>query len=202
MNHTPNRPSRPVDHRDPRRPIRAAFRPAAAVAAIAVSLALTACGTSPANGGPGATTSPASATAAGSDARTPGAVTLESGWAKAGSGMTAVFGTVHNDTDQPVTLVGGSSAAAASVEVHTMVKQADGTMKMTKKEGGLPVPAGGSVELAPGHDHIMLIGLRAPLENGSDVTLVLRTAQGQDLEWIVPVRSFAGAEETYVPEGH
>lgn len=192
MNHTPHR-GRP-----------SANRPVALMAAVAVALSVASCGTSPANGGSATTTSPAAGATppAASHARTPGSVTLESGWAKADSGMTAVFGTVHNDTDQPVTLVGGSSSAAASVEVHTMVKQADGTMKMTKKEGGLPIAAGASVELAPGADHIMLIGLRAPLENGSDVTLVLRTADGKDLEWTVPVRSFAGAEETYVPKGH
>jgi hypothetical protein len=116
--------------------------------------------------------------------------------------MTAVFGTVANGTDRDVTIIGGSSPSAGSVEVHTMAKQPDGSMKMTKMEGGLTVPAGGSAELAPGADHIMLLELRAPLVNGADVSLVMATADGTKLEWTVPVRSFAGAEETYVPEDH
>jgi copper(I)-binding protein len=83
-----------------------------------------------------------------------------------------------------------------------MAKQPDGSMRMTQKKGGLTVPAGGSAVLAPGADHIMLIGLRAPLTNGEDVTLMMATAGGSALEWTVPVRSFAGAQETYVPEDH
>jgi copper(I)-binding protein len=88
------------------------------------------------------------------------------------------------------------------VQVHTMARQPDGSMKMTLKTGGLTVPAGGSAVLAPGADHIMLIGLGAPLTNGEDVTLAMATASGAALDWTVPVRSFAGAEETYVPEDH
>jgi copper(I)-binding protein len=75
-------------------------------------------------------------------------------------------------------------------------------MKMTQLKGGLTVPTGGSAELAPGADHIMLVELRAPLANGEDVSLVMATADGSTLDWTVPVRSFAGAEETYVPEDH
>ena len=48
----------------------------------------------------------------------------------------------------------------------------------------------------------MLVELRAPLANGEDVSLVMATADGSTLDWTVPVRSFAGAEETYVPEDH
>ena len=131
-----------------------------------------------------------------------GQVTLQSGWAKAGSGMTAVFGTVVNPGTKDVTLLGGSSPAAADVQIHSMVKQPDGSMKMTQKQGGLTVPAGGSAELTPGADHIMLVNLHSALVNGGDVSLVLRTADGANVEWTVPVRSFAGAEETYAPEDH
>lgn len=134
--------------------------------------------------------------------RPDGQVTLQSGWAKAGAGMTAVFGTVVNPSTKDVTLLGGSSPAAADVQIHSMVKQPDGSMKMTQKQGGLTVPAGGTAELTPGADHIMLVNLHSALVNGADVSLVLRTADGANVEWTVPVRSFAGAEETYVPEDH
>jgi copper(I)-binding protein len=116
--------------------------------------------------------------------------------------MTAVFGTVVNGTDREVTIIGGSSPSADEVQVHTMAKQPDGSMKMVQKKDGLSVPAGGSVELAPGGDHIMLVGLAAPLVNGDDVALLMATNAGAELAWRVPVRSFAGAEETYVPEDH
>ena len=127
-------------------------------------------------------------------------VTLESGWVKAGSDMTAAFGTVHNGAAHPVTLVNGATSVAASLEVHTMVKQPDGSMTMTEKEGGLVVPANGSVTLAPGGDHLMLLGLHQPLVNGGQVSLVMTSDSGEHVTWTVPVRSFAGAEETYAPE--
>ena len=51
-------------------------------------------------------------------------------------------------------------------------------MRMRQVEGGIPVPAGGTVTLAPGGFHIMLIGLKAPLHAGQgyDVTLDFRHA--------------------------
>jgi copper(I)-binding protein len=175
-----------------------------AVLVAALTLGVAACGTSSDN--PAA----ASATAAPTTGTTPtvghpGATSptglgLESGWAKAGTGMTGVFGTIRNATDQAVTFVGGSSPSASTVEVHTMAKQPDGSMRMLKKEGGLVVPAGGSAELAPGGDHIMLLGLRSPLGNGEDVAITMVTSDGTRVEWTVPVRSFAGAEESYAPE--
>lgn len=192
MNRTLLQPARPL--------IRAA---GLAAVLLAATLGTAACGTPVADSAPSSRPSVVQGpTSAGSpETGLSHALRLESGWAKAGSGMTAVFGTVVNDSDAPVAIVGGSSPAANAVQVHTMAKQPDGSMKMTQKKGGLTVPAGGSSALAPGGDHIMLLGLKAPLTNGEDVSIVMVTADGARLEWTVPVRSFAGAEETYVPEG-
>ncbi len=168
----------------------------AAFATATLSLGLSACGSdTPATGTPAAGAAVDGSSASG------GALVLDSGWVKAASDMTAVFGTVRNTSDRAVTVTGGSSDAAEKVEVHTMVKQPDGTMKMTVKEGGLVVPPGGSVTLQPGGDHIMLIGLSSALANGDDVHLTLDSDAGQLDEWHVPVRSFAGAEESY-DDGH
>jgi hypothetical protein len=46
----------------------------------------------------------------------------------------------------------------------------------------------------------MLMGLTAPLGNGQDVTFSMVAAGGETFEWTVPVRAFAGAEETYSPQ--
>ncbi len=175
--------------------------------ALTATLTLGSCGTPATDSAPVPATRPAAGSSPSSADRSTAAstaapVVLESGWAKAGAGMTAVFGTVVNRSSEPVTIVGGSSPSAGMVQVHTMARQPNGSMKMTEKKGGLAIPAGGSAVLAPGADHLMLIGLRAPLANGGEVTVVLATASGAALEWTVPVRSFAGAQETYVPEGH
>lgn len=177
--------------------------PAAALSAgaLAALLALGACGTDTPRPGD-APTDPTAARTTGAPTTTTVAsgLALHSGWAKAGSGMTAVFGTVRNGTDRPVTILGGSSPAATSVEVHTMARQADGSTRMTRKEGGLVIAPGAAVELAPGGDHIMLLGLHSALGNGEEVTVTLETAEGPTIEWTVPVRSFAGAAESYTPE--
>ncbi|HEX6057212.1 MAG TPA: copper chaperone PCu(A)C [Intrasporangium sp.] len=193
-------------NRAPSRPAPRLIRSAATTTATLVAaLTIASCGTQTADSTP-SPTAPAASGAVSSPVRSdgvqPGTLVLQSGWAKAGAGMTAVFGTVVNGTARDVTIVGGTSPSAGAVQVHTMAKQPDGSMKMTQLKAGLTVPAGGSAELAPGADHIMLVELRAPLANGEDVSLAIATADGSTLDWTVPVRSFAGAEETYVPEDH
>ena len=39
-------------------------------------------------------------------------------------------------------------------------------MKMREVEGGLSIAAGATVDLKPGGYHVMLMGLKAPLEEG------------------------------------
>jgi periplasmic copper chaperone A len=46
-------------------------------------------------------------------------------------------------------------------------------MKMRPLDG-VEVPAGGTAEFSPGADHIMLIGLKAPLKAGDRFALTLR----------------------------
>ncbi|MDN5765971.1 MAG: copper chaperone PCu(A)C [Humibacillus sp.] len=170
----------------------------ATVAVIGCAFALSGCGTSTSAadtalaGSGGSTTAPA---AAGQKAE----LTLDSGWVKAGSGMTAAFGTITNHSSTPATIVKGSSDRAGMVQLHTMVKQPDGTMKMTEKKGGFVIPAGGTLTLNPGGDHIMLMDVSGPLANGQKVALDMVTTDGTTFAWSVPVRSFAGAQETYAP---
>lgn len=80
-------------------------------------------------------------------------------------------------------LLGGSSAVADAVEVHSMTTNG-GIMRMRPVTGGLAVPAGGSVALRPGGYHLMLTGLKRPLRRGETVEIRLRFARGGN----VPVR--------------
>jgi len=59
----------------------------------------------------------------------------------------------------------------------------DGVMRMRKLEDGLTVPAGETVTLAPGGEHIMLIGLDAQLEAGEsfDIRLEFENAGAQSI---------------------
>lgn len=128
-------------------------------------------------------------------------VTWEDQWASAGDGeMAAVFGTLINSGPHEARIVSGSSPAAGMVEVHEVVGDA-GAKTMRPKEGGIVLPAGGSHELAPGGDHLMLMDLTAPLTAGSDVELTVQFEDGSTLPVTVQVRDFAGADENYQP-GH
>ena len=92
------------------------------------------------------------------------------------------------------TLVGASSASAGVTQVHEMKLEA-GVMKMRAVIGGLDLPAGIAVELKPGGYHLMLMDLKAPLEEGTTValTLLFTNAAGQPtkLELQLPVSKFA-----------
>lgn len=70
-------------------------------------------------------------------------------------------------------LIGGSTVAAAEVEVHHM-SMAGGVMVMRPVSGGLALPAGGSVTLAPGGYHLMFIGPKRPFKLGDHVPVSLR----------------------------
>ncbi|MBC9925939.1 MULTISPECIES: copper chaperone PCu(A)C [unclassified Leucobacter] len=127
---------------------------------------------------------------------------LEQAWAKSGAGdMSAAFGTLVNHGETPLTLVGAETTAASSVELHEMA-MVDGAMVMRKLSGDFDIPAGGSRELAPGGEHLMLMGLTAPLLPGDEITVTLQFSDGTTLDVVVPVRDTAGADEEYAPGEH
>lgn len=84
----------------------------------------------------------------------------------------AVFMVVENRGPAACTLTAVSTEAAERAELHTHAEEG-GVMKMMRVEGGIPVPAGGEHALARGGDHVMLMGLKAPLAQGDTVTLTL-----------------------------
>lgn len=112
--------------------------------------------------------------------------------------MSAMFGTLRNTSGADITIEGGTSPSAETVELHETVKNDSGEMQMQPKQGGFVVPAGGTYVLEPGGDHVMLMGLTGPLRNGAETTVTLRTSAGE-LVLTVPVRAFSGAEESYQP---
>lgn len=100
----------------------------------------------------------------------------------------AAYLTIVNDTDVDDALVGASSPAAATVEIHKTTQAEDGTMAMAPVDA-VPIPAGGVVALAPGGYHIMLIELAAPLVEGQTFELTLEFAASEPQTVMVPVRA-------------
>jgi copper(I)-binding protein len=111
-------------------------------------------------------------------ARPPG-VQARGAWIQATPpGATTAAGYVTLTNTGPVTdrLMGAHSAAAAQVVPHHM-SMAGGIMRMRPITGGLPIAADATVKLAPGGDHLMLIGLKGPLVAGRHVKVTLDFVQ-------------------------
>ena len=74
-------------------------------------------------------------------------------------------------------LLAVESGLARKTELHTM-EVINGVMKMRQIDGGIAIPAGKTIQLAPGGFHVMLIGLKAPLnaDENYQVTLVFEKA--------------------------
>ena len=128
-------------------------------------------------------------------------VVVTDAWVRATSGtddpsMTAAFMSLENDGADDV-LTGASTDVARMTQVHEMVMGSDGAMVMRELEGGLPLPTGAHEHLAPGGNHLMLMGVGDELAPGDEVTLTLEFAEGPDQELTVPVKEFTEEEGSY-----
>ena len=125
-------------------------------------------------------------------------LTIADSWVKAAdSGMTAAFGVITNPTNKTITIVGARSPRVAGVvQLHEVAMQ-NGAMQMKEKAGGFVIPAGGSVTLEPGGDHLMLMKMRQPVKAGEMVPIMLITSDGGQLRFNAMGKGFAGANEEY-----
>lgn len=91
----------------------------------------------------------------------------------------------HSDTDDR--LISASSEVAKRVELHTHEEDANGVMKMMEVEEGFAIPAGGMHALKRGGDHIMFMGLNAPLVQGEEIPVTLTFEQAGEIEVMIQV---------------
>ncbi|WJS86339.1 copper chaperone PCu(A)C [Paracoccus sp. TOH] len=85
--------------------------------------------------------------------------------------------TIANKGSQDDRLVAARSRRAGAMQIHEMTMNGD-VMKMRELPDGLPVPAGGSVELKPGSYLLMFLQVAEPFAEGETVetTLVFEKA--------------------------
>jgi copper(I)-binding protein len=111
-----------------------------------------------------------------------GGLHISDAWARTSPTMAtagAVYLRIANSGTSEDGLVGASvdPSVAASVEIHETVASGSNTgsapMMEMRPVDRIAIPAGSSVELAPGGYHIMLINLAKPLESGGQVQLTL-----------------------------
>jgi periplasmic copper chaperone A len=96
------------------------------------------------------------------------------------------FLTVTNKGATPDKLISAKSPAADMVQIHTM-KMEGNIMRMREQDGGVEIAPGATVALAPGHLHLMMMGLKVPFKQGEKVpvTLVFEKAGSIDVELAV-----------------
>lgn len=109
------------------------------------------------------------------------------------STTTAAFMVLRNSGEQDVVVRGAFSPAAEHTELHDHVEE-DGVMQM-RQVSAISVPAGGSVELAPGGLHLMLIELVETLEEGDQVELTLELDNAEQVTFEAPVKRIEVMEE-------
>jgi len=118
-----------------------------------------------------------------------GTIQIGNPWTRAtpkGSTVAGAYMTITNKGSAPDRLVGGSSSVADRFEVHSMVMDG-GVAKMRPVDGGLEIKPGETVELKPGGFHVMLTGLKQPLDKGQKVkaTLEFEKAGKVEVEYTV-----------------
>ena len=120
---------------------------------------------------PAATASP---TAGAAPAEGDAALTVIDPWAKAtDEHMTGVFGTLVNESDQPLHLVGAEAEIAGTAELHETAEDGTGSTLMQQKEGGFVI------------------------EPGQEVLVTLEFADGSTAPLEAVAKEFAGANEVY-----
>ena len=129
-----------------------------------------------------------------------GSIQIAKPWTRAtpkGSSVAGAYMSISNKGAAADRLLGGSTDVAARFEVHRMSVE-NGVMTMRPVEGGLEVKPGETVELKPGSFHVMLIGLKKPLEQGQRVKATLEFANAGKVEVEYAVEAIGAAG----PGGH
>lgn len=126
--------------------------------------------------------------AAAGDAKS-GAIEIKDAWARASPAKAPVGGafvTITNGGTTTDNLLGASADVSKTVELHTHIAQGE-VMRMVAV-GSIELQPGKTVAMAPGGLHIMLIGLNAPLKEGTSFPLELTFAQAGKVTVTVDVR--------------
>ena len=99
----------------------------------------------------------------------------------------AAFMLINNTGDADDRLIEARSPMGKLVQLHTHIQNAEGVMKMTHVEEGFVVPAGETLVLQRGGNHVMFMGLDKGFEVGDTVPLTLVFEKSGEITLDVPV---------------
>ena len=89
----------------------------------------------------------------------------------------AAYFNIMNHSHKDIQLMGASSDVAKITEIHEHT-MSNGTMKMQKVQS-ITIPAHSSIVFEPGGYHIMLIGVKQPIQTGDKASITLMFDNGK-----------------------
>jgi copper(I)-binding protein len=118
-----------------------------------------------------------------------GALEIKNPWSRAvpkGATVAAGYVTIRNIGAEPDRLVSGATPVAGKFEFHEMSMD-KGVMRMRPVAGGLEIKPGQTLELKPQSVHIMMTGLKQPIEKGKPFkgSLVFEKAGAVEVDFTV-----------------
>ena len=124
-----------------------------------------------------------------------GSIHITAPWARAtpkGASSGAAYLTVTNKGGAPDRMSCVSSDVSSRCEIHTMTMD-NGVMKMRPVEGGLEIKPGETVTLKPSSFHVMLTGLKEPLEQGKTAEATLQFEKAGTVKVDFPIMAIGAA---------
>jgi hypothetical protein len=119
-----------------------------------------------------------------------GDLVITQAWTRAtpkGAKIGGGYLTIENKGSTPDRLIGGSTDAAAKLEVHEMAMKG-GVMTMRPLDNGLTIDPGKTVKLAPGGYHLMMFDLKNPLKQGETVPVTLKFEKAGEVKVTLSVQ--------------
>ena len=129
-----------------------------------------------------------------SSTQTGSEVVVENAWARTSpmdAEMGAAYLVITSPVDDAVVKADVDVSIATMTQIHETTMNDDGTMGMQEIDE-IVLPAGEKVSLKPGGYHVMLMGLKQPLETGSTLMITLTLKSGSKLTVEAKVRESTG----------
>ncbi|MDR3499680.1 MAG: copper chaperone PCu(A)C [Parvibaculum sp.] len=117
-----------------------------------------------------------------------GSLDIQHPWARPSAAKTgAAYFVITNHGASEDALVGVETGASEKAQIHEMTM--DGAIMRMRAIARLVLPAGGTVSVAPGGVHVMLIGLKGPLKDGASFPMTLVFEKAGRIEVTVEVQT-------------
>lgn len=115
--------------------------------------------------------------------------------------VSAGYLSITNNSDEDDRLIGATAEFAGKTQVHEM-KMNNDVMEMRHLENGLAIPAGETVTLKPGAEHLMFMQLSQPMNEGEGHMITLEFEKAGQVKLHFPVGNLGGEATGHGDHSH